>query len=232
MRKSLLFIAFLLLSPLVLPVEGATPSGGLSIVTQAVTETIPEEWRDAKYTHLLSHIQKEDYEEAFVEATILASQGDVKGQLVLASMFYYGAGTFRNYEAAQEQLVLAAKQGSDRAEYMMGGFGSLEKKHEFMKSITGEEDTSDDNTFWNQMMATNQVPKNYKEAFRWFFLADGEWGYRDIMYYCGIVMYTGAYGYQNEEHGLQWICRSALLGYSDAVKLIKKLLENEGSSKN
>lgn len=170
-----------------------------------LSRIIPEEWQDKKYSNLLGYIQKEDYEQAFVEASVLAGAGDVKAQYVLASMFFYGAGTFRNYEAAQEQLAAAAKQGSDRAEYMMGGFGSLEKKHEFIQALTGEDDTTDDIGFWNQMMSTESLPNNYKEAFQWFFLADGEWGYRDIMYYCGIALITGAYGYQNQEHGLKWI---------------------------
>ena len=198
----------------------------------AVVEDIPEEWQNSKYSNLLNHINKEDYEQAFVEASVLAGAGDVKAQCVLASMFFYGAGTYRNYEAAQEQLALAAEQGSDRAEYMMGGFGSLEKKHEFMKALTGEDDSSDDVGFWNQMMSTETRPDNYKEAFRWFYLADGEWGYRDIMYYCGIVLITGAYGYKNQEHGLNWIIRSAKMRYSDAIQLLNKLSGKDESDED
>ena len=193
---------------------------------------IPQEWQDKKYNQLLTYIQNENYEEAFIEASILAGTGDVNAQCVLASMFFYGAGTFRNYEAAQEQLAAAAKQRSDRADYMMGGFGSLEKKHEFVKLLTGEEDTTDDIDFWNQMMSTKSLPKNYKEAFQWFFLADGEWGYRDIMYYCGIALITGEYGYQNQEHGLKWIIRSAEMGYTEAIELINQLKEHSESNEN
>ena len=114
----------------------------------------------------------------------------------------------------------------------MGGFGSLEKKHEFMKALTGEDDSSDDVGFWNQMMSTETRPDNYKEAFRWFYLADGEWGYRDIMYYCGIVLITGAYGYKNQEHGLNWIIRSAKMRYSDAIQLLNKLSGKDESDED
>lgn len=190
-------------------------------------EDIPTEWKDNKYSNLLSFIQNEDYEQAFVEASILAGTGDVKGQYVLASMFFYGAGTYRNYEAAQEQLALAAEQGSERAEYMMGGFDSLEKMHDFYKILTGEPDTADDVEFWNQMMSTQTLPQNYKEAFKWFYLPDGEWGYRDIMYNCGLALITGKYGYKNPKHGLNWIMRSAKLGYGEAIQLLNKLSTNE-----
>lgn len=184
---------------------------------------VPKEWQDEKYADLLSHIEHEDYEQAFIESTVLAGMGDAQAQIVLASMYFYGAGTSRNYEASQEQLVAAAEQGSERAEYMMGGFGSLEKHQEFMKMLTGEYDTGNDIEFWKQMMSTETLPTNYKEAFRWFFLEEGEWGYRDIMYYCGIALITGQYGYQNQEHGLLWIVRSARMGYPEAVELIEQL---------
>ena len=187
------------------------------------TITYPIEWRDKKYADLLQYIQDENYEQAFIEASVLAGSSDAQAQCVLASMYFYEAGTYRNYEAAQEQLALAAAQGSERAEYMMGGFGSLEKSHEFMQTLTGKVDLSDDINFWNQMMSTETKPTNYKEAFRWFFLQDGEWGYRDIMYYCGIALNTGAYGYQNQEHGLKWIVKSAQLGYYEAIDLLDKL---------
>lgn len=192
----------------------------------SVGTDVPEEWQDVKYCDLLNYIQDEDYEQAFIEASILAGSDDSKAQCVLASMFFYGAGTYRNYEAAQEQLAKAAYNGSRRAEYMMGGFGSLEQKHEFVKLITGVEDTTDDVMFWNQMMATDTVPGNYKEAFQWFFLKDGEWGYRDIMYYCGIALITGQYGYQNHEHGLEWIIESASMGYSEAINLLNRLSDS------
>ena len=171
-------------------------------------EDIPTEWKDNKYSNLLSFIQNEDYEQAFVEASILAGTGDVKGQYVLASMFSSGAGTYRNYD-------------------MMGGFDSLEKMHDFYKILTGEPDTADDVEFWNQMMSTQTLPKNYKEAFKWFYLPDGEWGYRDIMYNCGLALITGKYGYKNPKHGLNWIMRSAKLGYGEAIQLLNKLSTNE-----
>ena len=190
-------------------------------------EDKPTEWKDRKYSNLLSFIQEENYEQAFVEASVLAGTGDANAQCVLASMYLYGAGTYRNYEAAQEQLVLAAEQGSERAEYMMGSFDSLERMHEFIKLLTGEPDTSDDVDFWNQMMYTQSRPQNYKEAFKWFFLPDGEWGYQDIMYYCGIALITGKYGYKNQEHGLKWIIRSAEMGYDEAIQLLNKLRGNE-----
>lgn len=195
---------------------------GESVVSYA---NLPKEWQDVKYSNLLKAIQAEDYEQAYVEATILASMNDVHAQCVLASMYYYGAGTARNYEAAQEQLAAAAAQGSSRAEYMMGGFGSIQKSHEFMLALIGEVDDSTDTAFWNQMMSSDSLPQTYKDAFKWFFLQDGEWGYRDIMYYCGIALITGAYGYKNEEHGLQWVLHSAQLGYKDAIQLINKLIE-------
>lgn len=187
---------------------------------------LPEEWSDVKYADLISQIESEQYEEAFNTATMLAATGDPQSQCVLATMYMCEVGTLRNYESAQELLAQAAAQGYKRGEYMLGGFGSLEKSHEFMRALVGEDKQrlyANDNNFWYQMLSTITRPENYKEAFKWFYLQDGEWGYRDIMYYAGLVLIRGDYGYKNEEAGLQWIVKSARLGYNDAIELLRAI---------
>ena len=174
-------------------------------------------------------IDKEKYQDAYNEAMILSSTGDAQSKCVLATMYLIGSGTFRDYESAQSLLSEAAEAGYSRAEYMLGGFGSLEKQHEFQKMLLGDDfDMSeiDDNSFWFQMLSSNIKPENLKEAFRWFYLENGKWGYRDIMYYAGISLITGQYGYQNPESGLKWLIKSAELGYSDAINLLERL-QNE-----
>lgn len=187
---------------------------------------LPEEWADSKYTDLIEQIISENYEDAFNTATMLASKGDAKAQCVLATMYMCEVGTIRNYESAQELLVQAAEQGYSRGEYMLGGFGSLEKSHEFMKMLVGDDKEqlyANDNSFWYQMLSTETKPQTYKDAFRWFLREDKEWGYRDIMYYAGIVLIRGDYGYKNQEAGLQWLIKSAQLGYDEAIELLQQL---------
>lgn len=187
---------------------------------------LPEEWSDAKYADLIRFIELEQYEDAFNAATMLAAMGDSKAQCVLATMYMCEVGTIRNYESAQELLVQAAQQGYSRGEYMLGGFGSLEKSHEFTRMLVGDDEellSANDNNFWYQILSTETKPESYKEAFNWFYLDDDAWGYRDIMYYAGIVLIRGDYGYQNQENGLQWIIKSAQLGYTDALVLLQKL---------
>lgn len=188
-------------------------------------QDIPVEWRTKKYSRLVERINAEDYEMAFVEASVLAASGDSMAQCVLGAMYYYGAGVFRNYEAAQEQLVLSASNGCARAEYMLGCIESLNKARLVSKMLTGADkpDEGVDESFWNQMMCTETLPSNFKEAFRWFFLKDGQWGYRDIMYYSGIALITGKYGYSNPQRGLYWIQRSANQGCSEAIQLLNEL---------
>ena len=77
------------------------------------------------------------------------------------------------------------------------------------------------------MLSTDTKPETFKDAFKWFYLEDGKWGYRDIMYYAGIVIIRGDYGYKNEENGLQWIIQSARLGYNDAIELLQAIDSNE-----
>lgn len=190
---------------------------------------VPSEWNNEKYSTLLDLIDKEKYQDAYNEAMILSSTGDAQSKCVLATMYLIGSGTFRDYESAQSLLSEAAEAGYSRAEYMLGGFGSLEKQHEFQKMLLGDDfDMSeiDDNSFWFQMLSSNIKPENLKEAFRWFYLENGKWGYRDIMYYAGISLITGQYGYQNPESGLKWLIKSAELGYSDAINLLERL-QNE-----
>jgi TPR repeat protein len=208
--------------------------GFQNITGQTPSTDSSKEWEKPNYSSLLNSIELENYEEAFEIATVLSSSGDSYAQCALASMYFYGAGTYRNYESAQELLAKSAKQGNKRAEYMMGGFGSLNKMHEFTKALTGEVDIANDTDFWNQMMISSEIkPTTFREAFRWFFLPDGKWGYRDIMYYCGIALITGQYGYQNQENGLQWIIKSAEMGYGEAVQLLNRLMEsNKNSDEN
>lgn len=197
------------------------------------TPNLPIDWQDSKYKGLIKSISSEEYDNAFNEATMLSASGDAQAQCVLAAMYLCGVGTFRNYESAQELLVKAAKQGYSRGEYMLDGFGSLKKQHDFMKAFLGDdadEAGTDDNIFWYQMMSTETKPDNFKDAFNWFLLKEGEWGYRDIMFYAGIELIKGTYGYQNPENGLKWIVKSAQLGYGEAIELIeqlKKASENE-----
>ena len=191
---------------------------------------LPKEWSDTKYANLICLIESENYDDAFNAATMLAAMGDAQAQCVLATMYMCEVGTLRNYESAQELLAQAAAQGYKRGEYMLGGFGSLEKSHEFMKTLVGEDEEllyANDNNFWYQMLSTDTKPETFKDAFKWFYLEDGKWGYRDIMYYAGIVIIRGDYGYKNEENGLQWIIQSARLGYNDAIELLQVIDSNE-----
>lgn len=191
---------------------------------------LPKEWSDTKYANLICLIESENYDDAFNAATMLAAMGDAQAQCVLATMYMCEVGTLRNYESAQELLAQAAAQGYKRGEYMLGGFGSLEKSHEFMKTLVGEDEEllyANDNNFWYQMLSTDMKPETFKDAFKWFYLEDGKWGYRDIMYYAGIVIIRGDYGYKNEENGLQWIIQSARLGYNDAIELLQVIDSNE-----
>ena len=191
---------------------------------------LPKEWSDTKYANLICLIESENYDDAFNAATMLAAMGDAQAQCVLATMYMCEVGTLRNYESAQELLAQAAAQGYKRGEYMLGGFGSLEKSHEFMKKLVGEDEEllyANDNNFWYQMLSTDTKPETFKDAFKWFYLEDGKWGYRDIMYYAGIVIIRGDYGYKNEENGLQWIIQSARLGYNDAIELLQAIDSNE-----
>lgn len=191
---------------------------------------LPKEWYDAKYADLIHQIESEHYDDAFNTATMLAATGDARSQCVLATMYMCEVGTLRNYESAQELLVQAAAQGYKRGEYMLGGFGSLRKSHDFMKAIVGddvEQLYANDNNFWYQMLSSDTRPDTYKEAFKWFYLDDDKWGYRDIMYYAGIVLIRGDYGYTNKKNGLQWIIKSAQLGYEDAIELLESINEDK-----
>lgn len=191
---------------------------------------LPEEWSDAKYADLIKFIESEKYEDAFNAATMLAAMGDAKAQCVLATMYMCEVGCIRNYESAQELLAQAAQQGYNRGEYMLGGFGALEKSHEFTRMLVGDDERllyANDNIFWYQMLSAETKSESYKETFNWFYLEDGTWGNRDIMYYAGIVLIHGNYGYQNKENGLQWIIKSAKLGYNDALEYLQQRMDTQ-----
>lgn len=188
-------------------------------------QKLPKEWADLKYANLIQQIESEDYQNAFNTAETLAKKGDAQAQCVLATMYLCKAGTSRNYEFAQKLLIQAAKQGYCKGEYILGGFGSLRKSQEFKKTLVveGKQQKTDDNIFWYQMFSTETKPETYKEAFKWFYLQEDQWGYRDIMYYAGLALIHGDYGYKNLEHGFQWIIKSARLRYKEAEDLLKEI---------
>ena len=64
---------------------------------------------------------------------------------------------------------------------------------------------------------------SYKDAFEWFYLKDGNWGYRDIMYYAAVEFLDDSSAVYNVEKGLKWLKKSAALKYDEAIKLLQRI---------
>lgn len=185
-------------------------------------------WHQDKYIEAITSIENEDYTNAISCLLPLTTSGDAPSQCVLAALYLYGADGNQDYTSALELLVASAKQGFERAEYMLGCFGSLAKSREFAIKILGADESSiDDSAFWKQMFLNGYVSsiQSFKDAFNWFYMLDGTWGYRDIMYFSAISFLNGQYGIKDEGIGMKWLKKSADLDYEDAKQLLEELNE-------
>lgn len=186
----------------------------------------PADWQDEKYSELLKAISEEDYETAYEYATFLSSAGDVKATYLLSAMSMCGVGGPQNYENSIYSLVELAKDGDERAQYMLGGYGSLLKQREMMKLFLGEDAENNDNAFWFQMMSVGETSQSFKDCLEWFFTPLEDIAYRDIMFYAGIFCLNGQFGFEDVEDGILWLQKSAAKGYPDAIKVLEQLQNN------
>jgi len=183
-----------------------------------------KEWQDPKYKDVLNGISNEDYEMVLELLTELSDAGDSKSLCVLATMYCFPAGTTRDYAKAYALLKQAALQDNERAEYLLGAFGSLYRMRQafgllFDVVVPGNSDDS----FWKQCFKGNKEVISYKDAFEWFYLKDGNWGYRDIMYYAAVEFLDDSSAVYNVEKGLKWLKKSAALKYDEAIKLLQRI---------
>lgn len=185
------------------------------------------EWQEPKYEEVLQGILEEDYEKVFNSLTILASTNDNKSLCALATMYCFPSGTTRDYTTAYNLLKKAAFQNYERAEYLLGAFGSLNRMRqgELYKMLGIDDFDIIDDDFWKQCFKVDKEIHSYKDAFEWLYMKDGYWGYRDIMYYAAIVFLDESSELYNKTKGLKWLQRSAKLKYDDAINLLKKYEE-------
>ena len=104
----------------------------------------------------------------------------------------------------------------------------MERSREFLRAITGDDSMNDiaDDNFWKQCFKySNSEIVTFKDAFNWFLMKDGNWGYRDIMYYSAVQYLNGSYGVVDVQKAIKWLNRSKDLGNPDAEELLEQLNE-------
>lgn len=182
-------------------------------------------WKEAKYKPMIVAIQNGDYETAYSHATFLSSAGDETGSCMLAAMSMTAAGVPLDYQVAVSHLSDLASKGNLRAQYILGGFGSVLKSRQLMKSLMGDDyEPENDNSFWFQMMATDGVAcHSFSDALPWFFSPIEEVAYRDIMFYAGLFCLNNQFGFTDTENGINWLRQSAAQGYGEAIQLLEQL---------
>jgi len=183
----------------------------------------PKEWQGSKYEAVLKSIADEDFDNAFLQFTELAAQGDSKSLCVLATMYCFPSGTTRDYAKAYSLLKQATLQDNERAEYLLGAFGSLYKSKQTFELFGVPAPQSADDGFWKQCFKGAKDVLSFKDAFEWFYMKDGNWGYRDIMYYAAVEFLDESSEVYNVEKGMKWLKKSADLKYGDAIKLLQRL---------
>ena len=190
---------------------------------QGVVDSTRNEWQDPKYMDVIESISAEDYERVFIHLSGLASKGDSKSLCVLAIMYCFPAGTTRDYAKAYNLLKQASLQDNERAEYLLGAFGSLYRARQTYELFGIGAPENVDDGFWRQCFKGAKEVHSFKDAFEWFYIKDGNWGYRDIMFYAAVEFLDETSEVYNTEKGLKWLKKSAALKYDDAITLLQRL---------
>ena len=188
-------------------------------------------WADPKYERVINAYLDEDEKKLYEALCILSIKGDAMAQCATAALLIYGSGVKRDYAAAKELLASSAKSGYKRAEYLLGAFGSLNRyrKGEVVK-LWGLDPKAyleqvGEDPFWRSCFMTKRLDdSNGIDVFRWFFVPDGGWGYRDIMYYAALVFLDKESPLYNQSVGMRWLKKSADLEYPDAEQLLIEFL--------
>jgi len=188
-----------------------------------------DKWVDEKYeTFLICIIEQNNYNGAKAELEKLSEQGDAQASCCLGAMLCFGEKNDRDYAKALELLKEAAFKNYERAEYLLGAFGSMEKAREYVRAVTGDDSMNDveDDNFWKQCFKySNSEIVTFQDAFYWFFMKDGNWGYKDNMYYSVVQYLNGSYGVVDLNKAVKWLNRSKDLGSPEAAKLLEQIKE-------
>lgn len=101
-------------------------AGSIGAQSELTAATSNAEFNEAASTEAdpvvlgLKAVRENRFYDAFNFATLAAKQGDVRGQLGLGYLHFYGLGTEKDYRKAAEWFELASKQGSATAETFLG----------------------------------------------------------------------------------------------------------------
>ena len=149
-----------------------------AIISPKITKAQIDKWTDEKYEVFLTCLlEQNDYNCAKAELEKLSEQGDAQASCCLAAMLCFGEKNDRDYVKALELLKKSASDNYERAEYLLGCFGSLEMSRDFMRTIIGDDSAIEtvDDGFWKQCFKySDSEVVTFKDAFYWFFMKDGK----------------------------------------------------------
>lgn len=204
----------------------------LGLITIFIPESVfaqPDSWSSEKYSSFVELLLgKSDYDGAKKELEKLSEQGDAQASCCLAVMLCFGEQNDRDYYTALNLLLKSAEDGYERAEYLLGSFGSMELARKFLRLAIGDDSMQEkaDNSFWQQCFKVgNSDVTKFQDVFMWFLVDDDVWGYPDIMYYSAVQYMNGSYGVVDIGKAIKWLKRSSDLGNEDAIELLGEITD-------
>jgi uncharacterized protein len=133
--------------------------------------------------------QRGDYETAFREISVVAEQGNVNAQYILAAMYVEGQGVTQDYREAAKWFRLSAEQGDRGAQFSLG-----------------------------QLYRSGQgVTQDYREAAKWF-RSSAEQGQVESQNSLGTIFFEGHGVTQDYVYAHMWFNIAAASGDADAVR--------------
>lgn len=204
-------------------VKGAAQNGKFilskkyAIQTQQY-ETLANKYEDADLRKGYSYLQNGKIDEAIPYFEKSAANGNVKSMNTLSEIYQYK----RDFFKTAEWLERAAVYGDYHAEYNLGLL--YDQKGDFETAISWYQKAAKYNhriAQYNMGYVYYSKKENYKEAMKWFLLAD-ENEYHDAGFYIS-RMYAEGLGVEKsmlEAH--KWMQRSADLGSEYAEKALEE----------
>ncbi len=179
----------------------------------------------AGYEEALKAYKQKNWPSAYVEADLLARQGDARGQALLATLFNQGLGVKRNFKLAERWYSAAADQGHSGSLFALGlmhMYGSagdidLNKARDLFERAARLGHAQAAHNVGLIFAGASGGKVDWKQAATWFTMA-AKRGFAEAQYNLGILFAEGKGVQKDMVKAGEWLSKAALKGLKDAAR--------------
>ncbi len=179
----------------------------------------------AGYEEALKAYKQKDWPSAYVEADLLARQGDARGQVLLATLFDQGLGVKRNLKLAARWYSAAADQGHSGSLFALGlmqldssaGDIDLNKARDLFERAARLGHAQAAHNVGLIFAGASGGGVDWKQAATWF-AAAAKLDFAEAQYNLGILFTEGKGVKKDLVKAGEWLSKAALNGLNDAAR--------------